>query len=101
MATSKKNAAKPVKSSKKPAARPAAKAVEPSEVKAKPAVVAHAAKPAEGERLSSLFTSSYQFAPNRSLFYATGKSPSQAERERLYKQAWDEAREKSQQWNKP
>jgi hypothetical protein len=34
-------------------------------------------------------------------FYATGKSPSQAERERLYRQAWEEAREKSQQWNKP
>lgn len=28
-------------------------------------------------------------------FYATGKSPSQAERERLYRQAWEEAREKA------
>jgi dihydroxy-acid dehydratase len=75
MATSKKNAAKPAKSSKKPAAKSAGKASEPSEVKAKPTVAAHAVKPAEGERISSLFTSSYQFAPNRSLFYATGKSP--------------------------
>lgn len=34
-------------------------------------------------------------------FYATGKSPSQAERERLYRQAWEEAREKSREWHKP
>jgi len=31
-------------------------------------------------------------------FYATGKPPGKAERERLYQQAWEEAREKSQEW---
>lgn len=31
-------------------------------------------------------------------FYATGKPPGKAERERLYQQAWEEAREKSKEW---
>lgn len=31
-------------------------------------------------------------------FYATGKPPGRAERERLYEQAWQEAREKSKEW---
>lgn len=34
-------------------------------------------------------------------FYATGKAPGKAERERLYQQAWDEAREKSKEWRQP
>ncbi len=34
-------------------------------------------------------------------YYATGRTPGKAERERLYQQAWEEAREKSQEWNKP
>jgi len=34
-------------------------------------------------------------------YYATGRTPGRAERERLYQQAWEEAREKSQEWNKP
>ena len=45
---------------------------------AKPVTAAtHASsKPArQAKRLSSLFTSGYQYAPNRALFYATGKSP--------------------------
>ncbi len=34
-------------------------------------------------------------------YYATGKAPSKAERERLYQQAWEEARSKSKDWNLP
>lgn len=34
-------------------------------------------------------------------FYATGKAPGKAERERLYQQAWEEAREKSKEWRQP
>ncbi|NUL82724.1 MAG: hypothetical protein HUU60_08400 [Armatimonadetes bacterium] len=34
-------------------------------------------------------------------FYATGRAPGKAERERLYEQAWREAREKSKEWKEP
>ncbi len=34
-------------------------------------------------------------------YYATGRAPGRAERERLYQQAWEEARERSQDWNRP
>ena len=72
MATSKKKTAKPVKAVAKPAT---VKVEEPPAAKVKPVAAAPAAK-AGCERTSSLFTSGYQFAPNRALFYATGKSPS-------------------------
>ena len=34
-------------------------------------------------------------------YFATGKTPGKAERERLYQQAWEEAREKSKDWQQP